>query len=125
MSTQMSIGKQNVESPPLTLAELDVWLDEPRRQGGVVVLRAATGSNAGAVLEALRRRVSGAVFVDCLHLTAEEVAVRVLISLGVAPEDAHKRRPSLWDAQGLITTTAAGLRPVGPSASRTTPNYAA
>ncbi|MEE4425141.1 SUKH-4 family immunity protein [Streptomyces bugieae] len=121
----MSIGEQNVESPPTTLAELDVWLDEPRRQGGVVVLRGATGSNVGAVLEALRRRVSDAVFVDCLHLTAEEVAVRVLIGLGVAPEDAHKRRPSLWDVQGLISRDAvvllANAQWAGPTTTSTEP----
>ncbi|MBL1093572.1 MULTISPECIES: SUKH-4 family immunity protein [Streptomyces] len=121
----MSIGEQNVESPPTTLAELEVWLDEPRQQGGVVVLRGATNSHAGPVLEALRRRVPGAVFVDCLHLTAVEVAVRVLIGLGVAPEDAHKRRPSLWDAQGLISRDAvvllANAQWAGPTTTSTEP----
>ncbi|WP_310723674.1 SUKH-4 family immunity protein [Streptomyces sp. N2A] len=77
------------------------------------------------MLDVLRGRVTGAVFVDCLHLTAEEVAVRVLIGLGVAPEDARKRRPSLWGAQGLISRDAvvllANAQWAGPTTTSTEP----
>ncbi|MFD5395587.1 SUKH-4 family immunity protein [Streptomyces sp. NPDC127097] len=107
------------------MAELEAWLGEPRRKGGVLVLRDAGGSGAGQVLDDLRRRVPDAVFVDCLHLSAEEVAIRVLLGLGVDPEAAHERRASLWSAQGLIRRNAvvllANAQWAGPTITSTEP----
>ncbi|MGA5561671.1 SUKH-4 family immunity protein [Streptomyces platensis] len=107
------------------MAELDAWLGEPRRKGGVLVLRGAGGSGAGQVLEDLRRRVPEAVFVDCLHLSAEDVAIQVLLGLGVDPEAARERRSSLWSAQGLINRDAvvllANAQWAGPTVTSTEP----
>ncbi|MFI5521183.1 SUKH-4 family immunity protein [Streptomyces platensis] len=107
------------------MAELDAWLREPRRKGGVLVLRGAGGSGAGQVLDGLRRRVPDAVFVDCLHLSAEDVAIQVLLGLGVDPEAARERRASLWSAQGLINRDAvvllANAQWAGPTITSTEP----
>ncbi|MEU8914861.1 SUKH-4 family immunity protein [Streptomyces nigrescens] len=114
-----------MESSPTALAELEAWLDEPRRKGGVLVLRGAGGSGAGQVLDDVRRRVPDAVLVDCLHLSAEEVALQVLLGLGVNPEAAHERRSSLWSAQGLINRDAvvllANAQWAGPTITSTEP----
>ncbi|MFF3543499.1 SUKH-4 family immunity protein [Streptomyces platensis] len=107
------------------MAELEAWLGEPRRRGGVLVLRGAGGSGARQVLDELRRRVPDAVFVDCLHLRAEEVVLQVLLGLGVDPEAAHERRSSLWSAQGLINRDAvvllANAQWAGPTITSTEP----
>ncbi|MFE0381311.1 SUKH-4 family immunity protein [Streptomyces inhibens] len=91
----------------------------------MLVLRGATGSGAGPVLDDIRRRVPDAVFVDCLHLSAEEVAIRVLLGLGVDPEAAYERRASLWSAQGLINRDAvvllANAQWAGPTITSTEP----
>ncbi|UQA95490.1 SUKH-4 family immunity protein [Streptomyces halobius] len=71
------------------------------------------------MLDNVRRHMTDAVFVDCLHLSAEEVVRQVLLGLGVSPEDASERRSSLWDAQGLISRDAVVLLANAQWAGRT------
>lgn len=114
-----------MSSPLFGLEDLFAWLDEPRRRGGVLVLRAEGDANLRTVFDRLIRHVPEPVVVDCRQLTAEEVAVRVLLGLGVAPDDARQRRRSLRDAQRLLRRDAVilltGVPWAGPTVTSTEP----
>ncbi|MFF4695680.1 SUKH-4 family immunity protein [Streptomyces chattanoogensis] len=107
--------------------QLDDWLaePEPRRQDRVLVVRGPVGAGAGPVLDHVRRLVPDAVYVDCRHLTAEEVTARVLVGLGVSPDDVSARGRDLRDLQNLYRRDAvvvlAHVPWAGPTVTSTEP----
>ncbi|MFJ9410997.1 SUKH-4 family immunity protein [Streptomyces sp. NPDC101393] len=66
-------------------AQVQEWLDLPVRRRKRLRVTGQRCSGKSAFLREIAERTPGAVFVDCLGLTAEEVAVRVWGAAGAAP----------------------------------------